>query len=256
MNQPRRLVIVLTVALLALASMQAWGQVTGPLRGGPPAASYPVRVDCNVPGATVYINGNYVGNTPYNTSLPPGSYSLVVRSQGYQDYSVTMQVNGPQSITAYLSGLTYTLSIYSNVNNAVVTVNGQNYGPPPVTLSAQPGVYNIQVTAGGYQTFSTQVNVSQNTTVNAQLIATFATLRFVFPESYFNPEFDRGRARNDIHIWVDGSPVGYGDVQVPAGRHTIRFTSGGWSVQGTYYFNAGQLYTVSPQLSIAVNPAG
>ena len=247
--------IALTLLIGALAASGAWAQVSGGRGGYPGGGGYPFVISSNVPGATVYINGVVSGSTPYSGYLYPGAYAIIVRAPGYQDYSTTLRVNGPVNINAYLTGFTVNLSIVSNVQGAQVIVNGQASGQTPLTLAAQPGLYTIQVSASGYQPFSTQVQVSRDTTINAQLQANFATLRIVLPGSFFNPDWDRTRADNDIGVWIDGRRVGHGDIQVAAGNHTIRFGSGGLSVQSTYYFNPGQLYVVSPQLSIVINPS-
>ncbi len=245
----------LALFVAAVGSTGAWAQVSGGRGGYPGGGGYPISVVSNVAGATVYINGTVSGSTPYSGYLAPGVYALIVRAPGYRDYVTTLQVSGPINLNAYLAGFTVNLSVVSNVQGAQVIVNGQASGQTPLTLAAQPGLYTIQVSASGYQPFSTQVQVSQDTTINAQLQANFATLRIVLPGSFFNPDWDRGRAERDIGVWIDGRRVGRGDIQVAAGNHTIRFGSGGLSVQSTYYFSPGQLYVVSPQLSIVINPS-
>ena len=53
----------------------------------PPVANYAVNIASNVTNADVYINNTKIGTTPLNTQLPRGSYSLIVRAQGYADYT-------------------------------------------------------------------------------------------------------------------------------------------------------------------------
>ena len=247
------------LGFLLLTSLSAFGQsvIRMPPPGAPPGQGYPIKVESTVQGAAVYINNQYVGATPLIVTLVPGGYTVRVSSPGYGDYTQTINVSGVMTIIAPLrqQQISYNLSIVSNVNGAQVIVNGQASGQTPLTLAAQPGVYNIQVNASGYQPYSTQVQVNQDTTVNAQLQANFATLRIVMPGGFYNPDWNRARADSDIGVWIDGRRVGRGDIQVAAGNHTLRFGSGGWSVQGTYYFNPGQLYVVSPQLSITINPS-
>lgn len=259
MSLPTRRVGAMAAGLLlSLVTISAgWAQVSGG-RGGPivvPPSGFPVYITSNVPGAVVYINGTPSGTTPYSSSLTQGVYAIIVRAPGYRDYVNNVTLSGPTTINAYLTGLTYNLSVVSNVNGAQVIVNGQTSGQTPITLATQPGTYTVQVVASGYQPFSTQVTVNQDTAINAQLLPSFATLRIILPGANFNPEWDRNRAERDIAVWVDGQRVGRGDIQVPAGNHVIRIGTGGWSVQTSYYFTAGQLYVVSPQLSITINPS-
>jgi len=61
-----------------------------------------LEVSANVQGAQVFINGNQAGNTPFRAELAGGSYNVVIRAPGYNDYSQNIVVNGPMQINANL----------------------------------------------------------------------------------------------------------------------------------------------------------
>ncbi len=56
----------------------------------------------NVQGAEVILNGQSIGRTPFTGSLQPGVYNLTLRMPGYSDYNVQVNMNGPQTVSAYL----------------------------------------------------------------------------------------------------------------------------------------------------------
>jgi hypothetical protein len=68
-----------------------------------PADISQLSVDSNVPGAKVYLNGAFVGETPFLSFLNQGTYSIVVKLEGYDDYGSTVQVIGSYQFHAKLA---------------------------------------------------------------------------------------------------------------------------------------------------------
>ncbi len=69
--------------------------------------SYQVSIAAaNVRGATVFVNGAQAGQSPYKAFLSPGVYTVTIRAPGFIDYTVQLNVNGPESINAVLQPLT------------------------------------------------------------------------------------------------------------------------------------------------------
>ncbi|HTX74400.1 MAG TPA: PEGA domain-containing protein [Rectinemataceae bacterium] len=68
----------------------------------------------NAQGAQVFINGNAVGQAPYNSLLPPGSYMVTIRAPGFADYSAQINLNGPQNVMATLVPLGSTWQLQIN----------------------------------------------------------------------------------------------------------------------------------------------
>ena len=67
----------------------------------------------NAPGAVIFINGNQVGTGSYNAALPPGTYTVLIRAAGFNDYSETFTLAGPRTMAVSLqqSLVTFTFSI-------------------------------------------------------------------------------------------------------------------------------------------------
>jgi hypothetical protein len=134
--------------------------------------------------AAVYLNGNYQGVTAIDgpldiTDLPPGTYTVLVKKPGFQDYSTTItieagklvQVNAPleQSSRAPAAA---SAEIVSNPSGADVYINNAYMGITPLSFQNVPaGTYTVDIKMTGYNTYSTtgQVAPGQNIRVLAAL---------------------------------------------------------------------------------------
>jgi len=76
----------------------------------------PVTINSNPSGATVYINGEYKGIAPLTIDLFPGTYTLKLTKNGYQDYAthITVKAGEPNTVNPTLSKI----PIYSIVLGA------------------------------------------------------------------------------------------------------------------------------------------
>ena len=55
-------------------------------------------VDSNIPGGRVLINQDYQGNTPFNETMPQGTYAVAVSAEGYPDYRQRVRVRSGNDI--------------------------------------------------------------------------------------------------------------------------------------------------------------
>ena len=62
-------------------------------RPTPEEAGYDVTFSCNVPSATLYIDGNANGNPSGSRFLKTGSHTIKVTANGYEEYSRQITVN-------------------------------------------------------------------------------------------------------------------------------------------------------------------
>jgi len=71
------------------------------------AMTYQVSVTAaNVHGATVFVNGAQVGQSPYQAFLMPGTYTISIKAPGFIDYQAQINVNGPETVNAVLQPMT------------------------------------------------------------------------------------------------------------------------------------------------------
>jgi hypothetical protein len=143
-----------------------------------------VSITSYPPGANVYSNGVYIGQTSAGrplvfTQVNPGTYSLLITKSGYQDYTGTQTVAAGQNynIAATLNPVknptTGGISVISSPSQAEVFLNNAFRGLTPITLdSLAPGSYTVLVKLSGYQDWQTtqQVTAGQTAQISATLI--------------------------------------------------------------------------------------
>lgn len=216
----------------------------------PPTARHTVVITCNVPRAQVYINGEPLGVAPVRVALQVGSYSLRVSAPGYADLNEVIAVRGDMTYSAVLQGSQHRLSVTANVVGARVYVDGALVGSTPFEGRFAPGTYEVRVAAPGFQEAATTITLVRDESIAFVLQQGLATV-----EVRVNPLFLDPRDRNalaQIKVYIDGRYENGFSFQLPAGRHDIRITSGGLSVEGTFELVAGRSYTIEPSLSLMI----
>ncbi|HJJ30647.1 MAG TPA: PEGA domain-containing protein [Methanocorpusculum sp.] len=140
-------------------------------------------------GASVYVDGAFVGNTPYSTGsstsyLSAGPYStsayhsLELRLSGYNTYSTSFkpQEKSTVTITATLTPATPTtasLTVTSSPSGASVYVDNVYYGITPVTVSSlQPGSHSVKVSSLGYLDSINTITVAAGQSVSLPVTLT------------------------------------------------------------------------------------
>jgi hypothetical protein len=227
-------------------------QVNAVLQG----SSSQISISSNVNGAEVIINGNTAGRTPFAAQMPMGSYSVQVRSPGYLDFQQNVVVgNGPVQVNAVLQSLGYQVTVNANVQGALVLVNGQQVGQVPFMTALPPGNYGIIVRAQGFMDYQAQLSVNGPQTVNAILQSAMSSYQFKIPEAFLNRDRDRDKesgGRRNIQLWVDGVLDNDFAGQLTAGRHVLRFVSGGIAVETQVDIQVGRSYLFEPFIGINV----
>ncbi|NYT17937.1 MAG: PEGA domain-containing protein [Methanomicrobiales archaeon] len=143
-----------------------------------------LQVTSTPTGASVFVNGNYKGFTPVDDSLDindlaPGTYTVVVKKSGFQDYSAQVSVEAGKLVqmhaqlqTAPVTPTTATAEIVSTPSGAEVYVNSVFLGITPLSFqNVTPGTYTVEIKMQGYTPYSTtgQVVGGQNIQISAAL---------------------------------------------------------------------------------------
>jgi hypothetical protein len=143
-----------------------------------------VTITSNPPGANVYSNGVYIGQTSAGsplvfTQVNPGTYSLLITKSGYQDYTGTQTVVAGQNYNVAVTlnpvqnPTTGGLSVISAPSQAEVYLDNAYKGLTPITLDTlKPASYTVLVKLSGYQDWQTtqQVTAGQTAQISATLI--------------------------------------------------------------------------------------
>jgi len=146
-----------------------------------------ISVQTVPPGAELYLDGSYQGNT-FDAQgfdiigVSSGVHNLTVHLNGYQDLNTQVQVvaRQPNTVTYTLTPVSRTppngtLSIISNPSGADVYLNNVYKGVSPLTLTeVPPGNPTVQIKLASYQDYSSTVTIAggQVTQVQATLTKT------------------------------------------------------------------------------------
>lgn len=109
-------------------------------------------------GASVYIDGRYVGQTPLGSIyVEPGYHDIRMSKQGWRDWSETLLFNSGkrEQINARLALPPGILTIYTDPERATVLVDGKDVGKTPLTYTeAGPGTVKVDIIKDGYRPVS------------------------------------------------------------------------------------------------------
>jgi hypothetical protein len=164
-----------------------------------------ISIRCDADGARVVINGKYLGTTPFvRQGFRPGLYQVEVSKSGYQSFS--RMVRAAQNDTAYIdchlspvspsvqefgaatsNNLSAgrqaeppkgngTLLVTCSAESASVVVNKSKLGITPFSRTGfLAGYYEVEVKKGGYEPFSTTVQIGADDTarISATLVSLF-----------------------------------------------------------------------------------
>jgi hypothetical protein len=144
-----------------------------------------LQVSSTPSGASVYLNGNYQGITSQSkgpldvTGVSPGTYTVLLKKSGYQDYTTTTQILAGQTSQVFATlqqavqpPATASAELTSEPSGADVYVNNVYLGITPLASQTAPvGTYNVTVKMEGYNPYSTSVTLTagQSVHINAAL---------------------------------------------------------------------------------------
>ena len=126
-----------------------------------------VTIGSNPEGAKVYIGARdkLLGQTPYLTTLDPGTYELFLDLPGYQPFKETFEVRAGEPIKLFFKleklSRVGSLLVRSNVRGASIFVDGRNIGLTPYAekIVVDEGQHQVTVQKDEYTTFTQELSV-------------------------------------------------------------------------------------------------
>lgn len=226
--------------------------MTLPVRMSP--AGFPITVRVNVPNASIFIDGVNVTGT--GRAVTSGSHTIRVTAPGYQEYNTAVTVTGPLTLDVVLQPAGFLLTVNANVADATVTVNNAPKGQVPYSEYLPPGTYSVRVSAYGYTDYAANIPLNKAVNLVVQLTPSVSTLSVVIPPAFSDPESQQGDRRGQVRIFIDNrlaNPNRELDrIPIAPGRHSVRITSGAFSVQAAdLVVQPGLSYVL--ELSLGVN---
>ena len=184
-----------------------------------------LRVIANVPGAVISLDGVDIGVAPAaKGGLSPGEHLVTAQASGYESVTQAVTVIAGRERVVSLRFTTASTEIprivvRASVPDATVTIDGADYGSPPITIEpAELGTHSVVVRAPGYREVrrTCSVGPGRNCEIYAELNALGVPVRV---------EANVPNAQ----LYVDGQLLGSvpweGDL--PAGVHQLEVRAEG-----------------------------
>lgn len=113
-------------------------------------------------GAQVEIDGEAVGSTPLSYRLPVGTHTYTMRLADHRVVEGTFELesSGGEDILATLEQLPAALVFKDAPDAATVYVDGEERGLASERLELEPGAYDVEVRAEGFDTYREEVTLS------------------------------------------------------------------------------------------------
>ncbi len=129
--------------------------------------------------------GSKAPGTRFKVLMDPGAHVITLSRKGYADAVVnrTFPAGTKSSLNLRLDRLPATLQISSNVRDAIVSVNGKDFGPAPVSVLRPPGRYSVLVNRDGFEPYEATVNVKPGE--ESALRATLVEERFQLTKQWW-----------------------------------------------------------------------
>lgn len=241
----RKRLPILIAAGLALLVLGApiFGQSTG--GGKTKVASFTVTIITNVKGASIFVDGGRIkGNS---VSLAPGTHSVRVTAEGYEDYAVSVNVTRSMTLNAVLRAALYQLTINPDVPNAEIFVDGARIKGNSVSVPA--GMHAVRVSAWGYEDYNATFSVTGPMVVSATLRSALhqLTIRSNVP---------------DAEIFIDGARIKGNTASVSTGMHAVGVRAYGYEDYNATFSVTGPLVILAElqqtgfPLTVTANVAG
>lgn len=181
-------------------------------------------------GAKLSVDGQPVGELPYNGVIKPGRHYLKITKEGFQEFEQWVDIAGGQilslpvflQVSAPKGG---SVLITASVTGSVAFLDGAPQGPVPAVIeNVSPGAHVVEVQAPGRPPFQSTVTVTagQRAVVSADLGASSA---------------GKGKLRVitnvPAEIFVDGERAGKAPLNLESlevGQHQIEARAEGYDI--------------------------
>jgi len=223
----RTAILAMFAALILVPGTWLHAAPTTPPEAGPLTAQAGsmgiLKVDSNVPGAAVLIDGQEVGVTPLMTAYEAGTYQIEIQMLGYEPHKQKLVIPADKKVVvrAELELVAGTVVLNIKPDGCTVELDGEDQGTSPdVSLDlVSPGSHSLRVTKDGYETFEQtfELKKRQELTLTIALEANSGVL-------VVNSVPDGAK------VFADGDPLGATPLRkpdMPSGLHSLRLTSDG-----------------------------
>ncbi len=184
-----------------------------------------VEIVSSPEGATLYVDGDPVGETPLTAQLLEGDRDLSLRLEGFKDWTTGMELTAGTRLSlppVTLIPADTLIAVDSSPGGASVTVDGEYRGQTPLRLALAPGrSYRLAFTRAGFESSTRVLDVADgdDTRLNVRLTPIFGAVQMagepadaeVYVEGVFqgrlNDRFELAAYPQRIEVRKDGFQV-------------------------------------------------
>ncbi|HWR10193.1 MAG TPA: PEGA domain-containing protein [Rectinemataceae bacterium] len=218
----------------------------------PPIARHQLSIESNVDGAQVYLNGAYAGRTPFVSYLHPGTYSILLRLDGYEEYSRTVNLGGSYQIRATLSPISLPVFINAaNVSGASLYRDSTFIGNLPYRGDWMPGNYTLRIVAPGYADYVDRVFLNGPLTIQVSLSPLIVDYQIAIPE-LFATLAGRPIRFQDVAVYLDGRRLDSPFGKALPGTHRITLLLGDLRFEADFELLPGKIASIEPFLGVNI----
>jgi len=218
----------------------------------PPSTKHQLSIESNVGGAQVYLNGAYAGTTPFSAMLMPSTYDIVIRHDGYEEYSRTVRLGGSYKFYASLNPMA--LPVYIDAANAPggsVYRDSTLMGSLPYRGAWMPGNYSIRITAPGYADFTDRVFMTGPLTMQVSLTPFLIEYEIRIPE-FFATFAGKSVGFKDLQIYLDGRRLDSPHGKAVQGMHRMTIFLGEFRFETEFELAPGRFAMIEPKFGITI----
>lgn len=116
-------------------------------------ATIPLNVQSNPGEATLFINGEKKGTTPFVAKkFSSGTTTIRLTKDGYREWNETFFLDEPTRLTVQMKSLKAYLTIQSNLSGLTVKIDGRTFTVNgKQTFEIKPGTYDVRAGAAGFE---------------------------------------------------------------------------------------------------------
>ncbi len=122
-------------------------------------------------GARVQVDGNVVGTSPVNVTLPGGTHHVIIdRGSDHDERDVELQFGEPNDVVFSLSGTPGRLYVSGTPAGAFVSIDNITVGAVPGTFDVAAGPHTVRISALGYTPYETAAQIESGRTASVEAL--------------------------------------------------------------------------------------
>ncbi len=173
-----------------------------------------LSISTTTQGTQIYVNDQLRGTSSWNGTLPPGSYRIEGRLQGYRNHrqNITLAQRDRQQFTIpALQAITGVLNVNYQPLNTEVWIDGKKVGTSPsIFRNILVGSHTVELRAAGYVSKQEKVTIEEGHT--AQIVGSLNKIltdshsqsasSFQLPSIPVDPDVRIGKLNNGLTYYI------------------------------------------------------